>query len=240
MKTVLITGASRGIGRAIANEFASKGYFVIINFKSNIEKAQELQNEIIENNGKCELSQFDIKDKEEVSNKINELIKKHKFIDILVNNAAITSDNLFIKMKENDWNSVIDTNLNSLFYITKHIIKKMCSKKSGRIINITSIAGQSGNIGQVNYSAAKAGVIGFTKSLAKEVGRWGITVNAVSPGVINTDMLQELSMDEIKKQIPLNRLGEAKDVAKLVSFLASSDASYITGQVIGVNGGLYM
>ena len=122
MKTVLITGASRGIGRAIANEFASKGYFVIINFKSNIEKAQELQNEIIENNGKCELSQFDIKDKEEVSNKINELIKKHKFIDILVNNAAITSDNLFIKMKENDWNSVIDTNLNSLFYITKHIV----------------------------------------------------------------------------------------------------------------------
>ncbi len=236
-KVALVTGASRGIGKACALELAKSGFSVIINYAGNEEAANATVEEIKALGADAKAMKFDVSDKVVVKESIQKIYEEFGRIDVLVNNAGITRDGLVIRMSESDWESVINTNLNSLFYVTKPVVEKMLKQRSGAIINMSSVCGVYGNAGQLNYSSAKAGVIGFTKALAKEVATRGITVNAVAPGFIETDMTKDLKKELIAEKIPLKRLGSAEDVAALVRFLAC-EGKYITSQIIGVDGGL--
>lgn len=240
-RVALVTGASRGIGKEIALTLASYGATVIINYNGSEGRATEVLEEIKANGGTGIVYQADVSDFNQVKQMMDDIKKQFGSIHILVNNAGITKDNLILRMSEDEFNDVIDINLKGVFNCLRNISPIMLKQRYGRIINISSIVGIHGNPGQVNYSAAKAGVIGMTKSLAKELGSRGITVNAVAPGYIDTDMTKVLKEDlkeKLKQEIPLKRLGEAKDVAALVAFLASDKSAYITGQTIQVDGGL--
>ena len=239
-KVALITGSTRGIGKAIAVAFAKEGATVIITGRKK--ETVEIVAENIKNEFGVDAYGFGLDLSGDIKEVWKEIEKTVGKIDILVNNAGITRDTLFIRMKEEDWNAVIETNLNGTFKITQLAVKGMIKKKWGRIINITSVVGFTGNVGQVNYSTTKAGLVGFTKSLAKELASRSITVNAVAPGFIETDMTDVIPADikeNYLKQIPLNRFGKPEDVANVVVFLASDKASYITGETIHVNGGMY-
>lgn len=240
-KVALITGAGRGIGAAIAKELASKGAYVVINYSGNDEAAKLTLKEVEELGGKGELYKCNVSDFAQVEDMIKSIISKHNRIDILVNNAGITKDDLVMKMTEEEFDKVIDVNLKGTFNTIRHVTKYMLKQRSGRIINMSSVVGILGNAGQVNYSASKAGVIGITKSTAKELASRNITVNAIAPGYIDTDMTRVLK-DEVKSSIvntiPLKRMGQVSDIAKTVAFLVSDYASYITGQVISVDGGM--
>ncbi len=242
-KTALISGASRGIGAAIAKELASCGAEVYINYNRSVEGANKVKAEIVDLGGKAEIVQFDVANGDEVKESVKGILKTAKKIDILVNNAGIARDNIFALMKESDWDEVMDTNLKGVFFLTKAVIRPMIKARWGRIVNLTSVAGQYGNPGQANYSASKAGVIALTKSIAREVAPRNITVNAVSPGLIDTDLATSLPDDAretIISRIPAGRMGTSGEVASVVSFLVSKYADYITGQVVGISGGLYM
>ena len=229
MKYALVTGASRGIGKAIALRLAAAGWPVVINFLSNREAAQSVADEIAANGGTAELLPFDTSDP-----------KAEDWFGVLVNNAGIRRDNVMFMMPDEDWHKVLDTTLNGYFYVTRHLLKHMMPRKrGGRIINMASLSGVKGLPGQTNYSAAKAAVIGATKALAQEVAPRNITVNAIAPGFIETDMTKGLPVDELKKMIPSGRFGSPEEVAALAAFLASDEAAYITGEVININGGLY-
>ena len=238
-KVALITGASRGIGKEIALELSKLGAEVIINYSSSDEKAEEVVNTIKNAGGKAHKIKFDVSKDESVSSAFEEIMKITGSIDILVNNAGITRDGLLMRMRVEQWDEVINTNLKGVFLCTKYASRFMMKKRSGKIINISSVVGIIGNPGQANYSAAKAGVIGFTKTCAKEFASRGINVNAIAPGFIETEMTEKLNTEEIIKAIPLKKLGSSTQIAKLVSFLVSSDAgSYITGQTISIDGGM--
>jgi 3-oxoacyl-[acyl-carrier protein] reductase len=242
-KVALVTGSSRGIGRAIAIELAKSGIDIIVNSDRNPQEGLEVVNEINKIEQYAIYIQADVSDPNQVEKMVEKIINKFSKIDILVNNAGITIDKMLKDMTIQEWNKVNKINLTSVFICTKYVIKYMQKQKSGKIINISSISGQIGNIGQANYSASKGGVISLTKTVAKEYARDGIIVNAVAPGFIRTKMVENIPekvMEKILKQIPLGRLGEPEEVAKLVCFLASDDANYITGQVININGGIYM
>ncbi len=242
-KIALVTGASRGIGREVAIELARQGCKVVVNYAGSEAKANEVVNAIQDIGSEAIALQANVSDSEAVQNLVKETISHFGQLDILVNNAGITRDNLIMRMKEEEWDDVINTNLKGVFLCTKAVTRQMMKQRSGRIINISSIVGVSGNPGQANYVAAKSGVIGLTKTTAKELATRGITVNAVAPGFIATDMTDELPenvKEEMLKQIPLNRLGATSDIAKVVSFLASDDASYMTGQTLHVDGGMVM
>ena len=242
-KVALVTGASRGIGRAIALKLAAEGAKVAINYAGNTAKAEEVKAEIEKNGGEAILVQADVADSTAVEAMVNATVEAFGQIDILVNNAGITRDGLMMRMKDEDFDAVINTNLKGVFYCTKLVSKLMMKKRSGHIINMASVVGLMGNAGQTNYAAAKAGVIGFSKSAAKELAARGITVNMVAPGFIDTDMTAAMT-DKAKEMtltgIPLNRMGTPEDVANAVAFLVSDNASYITGQVINVDGGMVM
>ena len=242
-KVALITGATRGIGKQIALELASQGYNIALNYRKQNEELETLKKEIESQNVKCLTVYGDVSNYEDVEKFIKEIIKEFGKIDVLVNNAGITKDMLLMRMKKEDFENVIDVNLIGTFNVTKNVIQYMMKARNGKIVNISSVVGISGNAGQTNYSASKAGIIGFTKSLAKEVASRNINVNAIAPGFIKTDMtdvLKEEVKEEISKTIPLKRMGEAKDVANLVKFLVSEESNYITGQVINVDGGMLM
>lgn len=241
-KVAVITGASRGIGRAIAQELASYGASIVVNYASSSAAADSLVAEITAAGGDAIALQADVAQLDQVEALFNAVIDKYKRIDILVNNAGITRDTLLLRMKPEDWQAVIDLNLTGVFLCTRAASKVMLKQRSGRIINIASVAGQMGNPGQANYSAAKAGVIGFTKTVAKELAPRGITVNAVAPGFITTDMTSNLTnTEEILKYIPLGRYGQPEEIAGMVRFLAADPAAaYITGQVFNVDGGMVM
>ena len=239
----MVTGASCGIGRQIAKTLAAKGAFVIVNYNGSAAKAEEVVKEIQAAGGNGQAVQCNVSDFESCKEMLDAVVKEHGRLDILVNNAGITRDNLLMKMSEEDFDAVIQTNLKGVFNCTRHIARQMLKQKSGRIINISSVSGVLGNAGQANYAASKAGVIGLTKTAAREVASRGITVNAVAPGFIETDMTEVLP-EKIKEasaaQIPLGKFGKAEDVANAVAFLASEDAGYITGQVLHVDGGMVM
>ena len=242
-KTALVTGASRGIGRAVALRLAEEGARVAINYAGNVKAAEEVKASIEAAGGTAILCQADIADSAAVEAMIADVVKEFGAIDILVNNAGITRDTLLMRMKDEDFAKVLDTNLKGVFYCTKAVAKLMMKKRAGRIINMASVVGLVGNAGQTNYAAAKAGVIGFSKSAAKELASRGITVNVVAPGFIGTDMtagLPESVKEKMLTDIPLGRMGEPEDVASAVLFLASDQASYITGQVVNVDGGMVM
>lgn len=242
-KTALITGATRGIGKQIALTLAQNGYDIAINYRKENDALKETKKEIEEKGVKCLTVQGDVSNFEDCERFVKEIIEEYGKIDVLVNNAGITKDTLLMRMKKEDFEDVIDTNLVGTFNVTKNVITHMLKARSGRIINISSVVGVAGNAGQTNYSASKAGIIGFTKSLAKEVASRGILVNAVAPGFIETgmtDVLKEDIKEEIAKSIPLKRIGTTQDVANLVKFLVAEDSSYITGQVINVDGGMLM
>jgi 3-oxoacyl-[acyl-carrier protein] reductase len=236
-KVALVTGASRGIGKACALELAKAGYDIVINYAGNEEAANKTVSEIKDLGQNAVAKKFDVSNKEAVDAAIAEIMEEFGRIDVLVNNAGITRDNLFMRMKEEEWLAVINTNLNSAYFVTNPVSKIMIKQRSGAIVNMASVSGVYGNAGQANYSAAKAGMIGFTKSLAKELASRNIRVNAVAPGFIQTDMTKDLPVDKIVERIPLKTLGQPEDIARTVKFLAV-DANYITGQVIGVDGGL--
>lgn len=242
-KVAVVTGAGRGIGRAIALRLAAEGAAVIVNYNGSAKRAEETVNEITENGGRAEAIQCSVSDYESVAAMMDGIIKKYGSIDILVNNAGITKDNLLMKMSEDEFDAVIDTNLKGVFNCMKHVARQMIKQRGGRIINISSVSGVLGNAGQANYCAAKAGVIGLTKSFAREVASRGITVNAVAPGFIETEMTEVLS-DTVKagatEQIPMKHFGTTEDIAAAAAFLASGQAGYITGQVICVDGGMAM
>lgn len=242
MKYALITGGSRGIGREVSLKLAKMGYSVIINYVSNTQEARKTLDEIISKGGTGEILRFNVADRSSCSEAITQWQENHpgEHIEVLVNNAGIRKDNLLLRMSESDWDSVIGTHLGGFYNVTRLVIGGMLSKRKGRIINMASLSGLKGVPGQANYAAAKGGLIAATRSLANEVGRKGITVNAVAPGFIRTDMTEDLDEETLKKSIPLNRFGRAEEVADLVAFLASDNASYITGECISVNGGLYM
>ena len=241
MEYALITGGSRGIGRAIALELAHRGMPVIINYMSNTEAAEHAKAEIEALGVKAELMQFDTANPEAIEAAIEKWSGAHPddYIQVLVNNAGVRRDNLMIFMQDEEWHQVLDTTLNGFFYLTRRLLKDMLTHRNGRVINVTSLSGIKGLPGQANYSAAKAAVIGATKALAQEVAQRKVTVNAVAPGFIDTDMTKDLDVSELKKLVPMRRFGKPEEVASLVGFLASPEAAYITGQVISINGGLY-
>ena len=240
VKEVLVTGSSRGIGKEIALYLAKNGYDVVLHCQKNIEKAKEVQKEIKNLGSKARILQFDIKNRQECLNTISKDIEQNGVYYATVLNAGIARDNVFPVMEENEWDDVLNTNLGGFYNVLKPIIMPMIEKRiKGRIVTLSSISGLRGNRGQVNYSASKAGIIGATKALSLELAKRGITVNCVAPGVIESDMTKDLPVDEVKKIIPMKRFGTGKEVASLVNYLLSEDASYITGQVISVNGGLY-
>lgn len=241
MKCALITGGSRGIGRAICLKMATLGYYVLINYKSNTAEAEETLRLIKDNNGDGELMPFDVSAKEQIQQVLGSWIEANeaKPIEVLVNNAGIRDDSLLAWMTDEQWDNVMSTNLDSFFYTTRLVLNSMMMNRFGRIINVVSLSGIKGLPGQTNYSAAKAGVIGATKALAQEVGRQGITVNALAPGFIKTDMTEGLDEKELRNQIPVRRFGLPEEVAHAAAFLASADSGYITGQVLSINGGLY-
>ena len=241
MKFALVTGGSRGIGRAVCIKLAGMGYNILINYKSNEEEANNTLALVREKGVDGEIIQFDVSDKEAIMSKLGGWMEANidKVIEVLVNNAGIREDGLMMWMKDEQWESVIKTNLDGFFYVTRLVVNSMLQKKYGRIINIVSLSGLKGLPGQTNYSAAKAGVIGATKALAQEIGRKGITVNAVAPGFIKTDMTEGLNEAELKNMVPLKRFGTPEEVAHTVGFLATEGAAYITGEIISVNGGLY-
>ncbi len=237
-KVAVVTGGSRGIGKACAIELAKAGCDVVITYAGNVEAAEKTIEELKALGSNSDSYRFDVANQAEVDENIAKIIEKYGRIDVLVNNAGITRDDLFIRMDADKWNAVVNTNLNSAFYVSKPVVKLMMKQRSGAIVNMSSVVGLYGNPGQANYSAAKAGLVGFTKSLAKELGSRGIRVNAVAPGFIETDMTKDLgNTDEYMKLIPLKRMGQAEDIAKTVKFLAL-DGEYITGQAIQVDGGL--
>lgn len=242
MKCALITGASRGLGRAIAIQISKDlGYHIIINFAGNEVAANETLQTITSNGGTAELMQFDVKNNAEVKEKISQWIENNpdKNIEVLVNNAGITRDNIFPMVSEQDWDDVINTSVKGMYNCTQAVIQKMLRNRSGRIINIASLSGLKGVAGQTNYSAAKGAMIASTKALSQEIAKRKITVNAIAPGFIETDMTSELDQDQLKQMVPANRFGLPEEVAHLASFLASDKAAYITGEVININGGVY-
>ena len=236
-KLVLITGASRGIGKACAIELAKAGYDIAVNYAGNVDAANKTVEELKALGVQAEAFKFDVSNHEEAQKGVEAVLEKFGRIDVLVNNAGITRDGLFMRMSDENWNAVINTNLSSAFYVSQPVVKIMMKQRSGSIVNMSSVVGVSGNAGQANYSAAKAGLIGLTKTLAKELGSRGIRVNAIAPGFINTDMTKDLDTSKFTDFIPLKRLGEPEDIAKAVKFLAV-DADYVTGQVLEVDGGL--
>lgn len=241
-KFALVTGASRGIGKSIAIKLASElNYNILLNYNSNEEAAGETRELIKDTGVQCELIKFDVSNTEEAKSKLElwSQVNPDAYIEVVINNAGIAKDGLFLWMKSEDWHSVVNTSLTGFFNVTQPLLKDMLTRRYGRIINIVSLSGLKGNAGQVNYSAAKGGVIAATKALAQEVGKRNITVNAVAPGFITSDMTTEFDEKELKKLIPVNRFGNAEEVADLVIFLASKKSSYITGEVININGGLY-
>lgn len=242
MKYALVTGGSRGIGRAICEKLAKDlNYKILINYNSNEEAAEETLELVNEAGGSGEIIKFDVADIESVKNALENWQENNKdaVVEVVVNNAGITKDGLFMWMPQEDWQSVINTSLNGFFNVTNALIQKMLRNRYGRIINMVSVSGVKGTAGQTNYSAAKGAVVAATKALAQEVAKRKITVNAVAPGFIKTDMTENLDEEELKKMIPLNRFGNAEEVADLVSFLASKKSSYITGEIININGGIY-
>lgn len=241
MKFALVTGGSRGIGRAVCIKLAEMGYNILINYKANETEANQTLSLIREKGVDGEIIQFDVSDRTQVQSVLGSWMESNpdKIIQVLVNNAGIREDALMMWMKDEQWDSVVNTSLGGFFYVTRLVVNSMLMKKYGRIINIVSLSGLKGLPGQTNYSAAKAGVIGATKALAQEIGRKGITVNAVAPGFIKTDMTGDLNEAELKAMIPLKRFGLPEEVAHTVGFLATEGAAYITGEVISVNGGLY-
>ena len=241
MNYALVSGGSRGIGRAICVKLAQQGFHVIINYNNNREAAMETQQLVEEVGGSAELLPFDVADEEQVNAALDRWCAQHpdEYIAVLVNNAGIRRDTLMVFMSNDDWNDVLNTNLNGFFFLTRRLVKEMMTHRNGRIINIASLSGINGQNGQLNYSAAKAALIGATKALAQEVGSRKITVNAVAPGFIATDMTKELDEASLKKLIPAGRFGEPEEVAAVVGFLASDEAAYVNGEVISVNGGLY-
>jgi 3-oxoacyl-[acyl-carrier protein] reductase len=241
MKCALVTGGSRGIGKAICIKLGSLGYHILINFRSNLAEAENTLTVIRQNNGSGELLPFDVSNKKDITDTLGQWTETHTedHIEILVNNAGIKDDVLMMWMKDEQWENVIRTNLDSFFYVTRHVINDMLMRRYGRIVNVVSLSGLKGLPGQTNYSAAKGGIIAATKALAQEVGRRGITVNAVAPGFIKTDMTVNISEKEMKAMIPVNRFGTSEEVAHLVAFLVSPESGYITGEVISINGGMY-
>lgn len=242
-KVAVVTGASRGIGRAIAIKLASQGAVVIINYNGSKDKAEEVKAVIEENGGKAFVAQCNVSDFTACETFFKEIMKEHGRIDILVNNAGITKDGLLMKMSEEEYDAVLDTNLKGTFNCTRFVARQMLKQRSGRIINMSSVSGVLGNAGQVNYAASKAGVIGLTKAAARELASRGVTVNAIAPGFIESDMTDVLS-DAVKEasvaQIPMGRFGKVEDIAETAAFLASEQAGYITGQVLHVDGGMAM
>jgi 3-oxoacyl-[acyl-carrier protein] reductase len=242
-KVALVTGGSRGIGRAISIRLASMGALVYINFVSRSSAAEETRQIIVDNDGKAEIVGFDVADGSAVQAAFKQITGEVGGIDILINNAGITRDGLMARMKESDWDEVIDTNLKGAFWCAKAASRTMMKKKWGRIVNISSVSGFAGNPGQVNYSAAKAGMVGMTKAMAREYASRNITVNGVAPGYIETEMtelLEKVTQDQIKNEIPLAVFGRVEDVAGAVAYLVSEDGRYVTGQTLHVNGGMYM
>lgn len=242
-KVALVTGASRGIGRAIAVDLARSGSYVLVNYSSSPEAAQETLNQIREAGSDGEVIKFSVQDSQAVEDAFDGIKARHGKLDILVNNAGISRDGLVLRMKDEEWLATLEVNLNGAFFCSRAAARLMLKAKKGRIVNISSVVGEMGNAGQVPYVSSKAGLLGMTKALAKELASRGVTVNAVTPGFIETDMtsaLDEKLRAEHMKAIPLSRYGKPEEVANLVSFLASEQAAYITGQIIGINGGMYM
>ena len=235
----IVTGGSRGIGRAIAVDLAAHGYQIVITYKSNDEAAAETLRLIREAGGSGEAVKFDVGNAAEAEGAINDLLGRLERIDVLVNNAGVTADGLFLMMPRRDWNAVIDTTLHGFYNMTKPVLRKMLRRKSGSIVSLSSVSALVGNRGQANYAAAKAGLIAASRVLSSEVARLGIRVNVVAPGPIDTEMIRDAPLENIKQMIPMGRIGRPEEVAKVVRFLCSDDASYITGQVISVNGGMF-
>ena len=242
MKYALVTGGSRGLGRAICCKLAEMGIPVLINYQSNQTAAEEVRDIIRNSGGEAELLRFDVSNESEVTEMLSQWESNHPedYIAYLVNNAGIRRDNVMFMMPTSDWQAVMDTSLNGFFYVTRQLLPKMMMRKhGGRIVNMASLSGLKGIAGQTNYSAAKAGLIGATKALAQEAAARNVTVNAVAPGFIETDMTKDLPQEELQKLVPMKRFGKPEEVAALVGFLCSDEASYITGEVISINGGLY-
>ncbi|MDH6343587.1 3-oxoacyl-[acyl-carrier protein] reductase [Parabacteroides sp. PFB2-12] len=241
MKYALVTGGSRGIGRAVSVQLAEMGYYVLVNYQSNQAEALETLRLVREKGSDGELMPFDVTNREEAESVLNKWMEAHpgEYIEVLINNAGIRKDNLMLWMGGDEWNRVIDISLNGFYNVTQPLLKNMLVKKLGRIVNMVSLSGLKGMPGQVNYSAAKGGMIAATKALAQETAKKNVTVNAVAPGFIRTDMTQDLDENELKKQVPAGRFGTPEEVAALVGFLVSPAAAYITGEVISINGGLY-
>jgi 3-oxoacyl-[acyl-carrier protein] reductase len=240
-KYALVTGGSRGIGKACCIKLAEMGYNILVNYKGNKEAAVETASLVREYGVSAQILQFDVANKEEVKHAIITWQEQHNdcMVEVLVNNAGVRQDTLMMSMTDEQWESVLDTSLQGMYYVTKQVLNQMLMNRYGRIINMVSLSGLKGQPGQVNYSAAKAGMVGATKALAQEIAKRNVTVNAIAPGFIKTDMTEELNEADLKKMIPMQRFGEVQEVADLVGFLASKNAGYITGQVVSINGGLY-
>ena len=238
-RVAIVTGASKGIGQAICVELAKCGYHIIVNYKSDDAGASQTLDMVKKEGSDGRIMQFDVANYDATQNAMDDIKKKYATIDVLINNAGITADGLFIMMPRRDWQAVIDTSLSGFYNLTKPVLEKMIRQRRGAVVSIASVAGLLGNRGQANYSAAKAGLIGASRSVASEVARLGIRVNVVAPGLIETDMIKDAPVENIKTLIPMARIGQPREVARVVRFLCSDDASYITGQVISVNGGMF-